>query len=320
MGTTPIPEQSPLFEWHSNGGPPGDSAPVGESDEAEAPSPLSEAQSSVLINAVDRASRVGLLLRAALFAVAILASALAIVYTMQRGDEMVTAILDRDRATDLLWERVVTLTLPVLLFTLLGAVCVAGAYILQSRALDERERALDAIARIHRETEGGVSRARTLARLSEDDLTHARREFAMQMMFGRASWWLSISLLAVSVVYSLAAGDLDGYSVAFSAGGVLSYLLAAAFGVETKVRCNLAALSQRHLIVSGYTREIGLIEAEAYRAIARRRSDPAGVSADIATAAREIREATRTAVARIERYCKVETAETTPTATEEGSA
>ena len=296
--------QPRLFEIHPSSGPPG-----GERDDVQMPSPLSEAQASVLINAVDRASRAGLALRTALFTMAILASLLATVYTMRRGDGMVTAILERNRATDLLWERVVSLSLPVLLFILLGAVCVGGAYILQSRALDERERALDAIARINRETEGGVSRARTLARLSEDDLTHARREFAMQMMFGRASWWLSVSLVAVSVVYSLAAGTLDGYSVAFGAGGVLSYLLAAAFGVATKVRCNLAALSQRHLIVSGYAREIGLIEAEAYRAIARRRADPADTTVDIAAAAQEIRVATDTAVARIERYCKAESDE-----------
>jgi len=293
--------QTRLFEVQPNGAAPAEDRPP--------PSPLSSAQSSVLINAVDRASRVGLVLRTTLFTVAILAAVLATVYTMRRGDEMVTAILERDRARDLLWERVVSLTLPVLLFVLLGAVCVAGAYILQSRALDERERALDAIARINRESEGGVSRARTLARLSEDDLTHARREFAMQMLFGRASWWLSTGLLTVSVVYSLAAGTLDGYSVAFGAGGVLSYLLAAAFKVPTTVRCNLAALSQRHLIVSGYAREIGLIEADAYRGIARRRADPTDAAVDVAAAAQEIREATATAVARIERYCKVEAPE-----------
>lgn len=298
--TTPTGDQIPLFEPHANGGPPRGR----ERDDAVRPSPLSEAQASVLIDAVGRASRVGLRLRSALLVVAILAAGLATLYTMRHGDEMVSAILDRDPATDMLWERVISLTLPVLLLIALGAVCVAAAYVMQSRALDDRERALDAIARIQRETEGGVSRARTLARLSEDDLTHARREFAMQMMFGRASWWLTVTLLAVSVVYSLATTTLDAYSVAFGAGGVLSHLFAAALGVPTKIRCNLAALSQRHLIVSGYAREIGLIEADAYRAITRRRSEHHQVSADIAAAAHEIRKATGVAVDHIQRYCK----------------
>ena len=80
--------------------------------------------------------------------------------------------------------------------------------------------------------------------------------------FGR---FMAVALLTVSVVYSLGAGDLDAYSVAFGAGGVLSYLLGVAFKVPTRVRCNLSALSQRHLIVSGYAREIGLIEADAER-------------------------------------------------------
>jgi hypothetical protein len=269
--------------------------------------PLTDAQTSVLLDAVARASKVGLVLRTALFGVAILAAALAVLYTGRNGNEMVNTILGRDPAVDLLWERVISLTLPVLLFVVLGAVCVVGAYVLQSRALDERERALDAIARIAREAEGGVSRARTLARLSEDDLTHARREFAMQIAFGRASWWLAVGLLGVSVVYSMASGDLDAYSLAFGAGGVLSYLLGVAFKVPTRVRCNLASLSQRHLIVSGYVREIGLIEADAYRLIAqaRRPSDggapPTGA---ITAAAHEIRAATGVAMERIERYCK----------------
>jgi hypothetical protein len=313
MGTIRIVEHPPTLEWSSNGGPPnGQSRTADGTDHHDRHSPLSSAQSSVLVNAVDRASRVGLVMRTALFVVAVVAAALAIVYTMRRGDDMVSAILARDRATDLLWERVVSLTMPVLLFIVLGAVCVAAAYVLQARALDERERALDAIARIQRESEGGVSRARTLARLTEDDLTHARREFAMQVTFGRASWWLSVTLLAVSVVYSIAAGDLDAYSLAFGGGGVLSYLLSAALKVPTKTRCNLAALSQRHLIVTGYAREIGLIEAEAYRAIeyARRRQDAdAAVGAGIKTAAQEIREATGVAVDRIDRYCKLDTDE-----------
>ncbi len=271
--------------------------------------PLTDAQTSVLIHAVARASVVGLVMRTALFAVAIGAAGLAVVYTLRNGESMVDAILVRDPAEVLLWERVVSLTLPVLLFVFLGAVCLAGAYVLQSRALDERERALDAIARIQRESEGGVSRTRTLARLSEDDLTHARREFAMHVAFGRASWWLAVSLLAISVTYSIGAGTLDGYSLALSGGGLLSYLLGVAFKVPTRVRCNLAALSQRHLIVSGYVREIGLIEAEAYRAIgaARRRGAAAAPSADtIAAAAREIRAATGVAMDRVDKYCKTD--------------
>src|SRR3712207_7557707 len=51
----------------------------------------------------------------------------------------VSAVLSRDPATDLLWERVVTLTLPVVLLVLLGGICVAGAHVLQSRALRSEE-------------------------------------------------------------------------------------------------------------------------------------------------------------------------------------
>lgn len=267
--------------------------------------PLTDEQTSVLMDAVARASIVGLVMRTALFVVAIAAAALAVLYTRSNGEAMVDAILGRDPTEDVLWG-VVSLTLPVLLFVFLGAACLAAAYVLQSRALDERERALDAIARIQRESEGGVSRARTLARLSEDDLTHARREFAMQVAFGRASWWLAISLLSVSVTYSITSGGPDGYSVALGGGGLLSYLLGVAFKVPTRVRCNLATLSQRHLIVSGFVREIGLIEADADRRIeAARRSANGTVPADhIEQAAREIREATGVAMERIERYCK----------------
>jgi hypothetical protein len=289
------PAAAPALTLNGNGVPAG----------AQERPPLTDEQSRVLIDAVDRASRVGLVMRTALFSVAVLAAILATFYTARHGGQMVSAILGRDR---LVWEQVVGLTLPVLLFLILGAICVAGAHVLQSRALDERERALDAIARIRRESEAGVSRARTLARLAEDDLTHARREFAMQIAFGRASWWLSMSLVAIAAVYSLAANDLDTYSVVFSAGGVGSYLLGVLFNVPSTVRCNLSALSQRHLIVSGFAREIGLIEAEAYRTIGQaRKQEPASdVGEDVAAAALQIRAATGTAVARIEKHCKRE--------------
>ena len=274
-------------------------------------SPLSDAQSKVLVNAVERASRVGLVMRTLLFGVAIAAASLAIVYTWARGDEMVDAILSRDRSTDLLWEQVASLTLPVLLFVLLGAVCVAGAYVLQSRALDERERALDAISRIRREAEAGVSRARTLARLTEDDLTHIRREFTMQVAFGRMSYWLSLSLVAMSAIYSIAAGDLDAYSAAFSAGGVLSYLLGVMFKVPWRV-----AIQPRRTLPAPPDRDRLRARARHHRgrrvppdragapAAGRRAAGPAGLPAH----AREIRAATGTAIARIEEHCKREQA------------
>jgi hypothetical protein len=291
------PKQPPL-----NGRPPaGDLADRGDS------APLSVDESKVLLDAVERASRVGLVQRTALFAVAILGALLAIASTWLRGDDMVNAILSRNRDTDLLWEQVASLTLPVLLFVLLGVACVAASHVLQSRALDERERALDAISRIRRESAVSVSRARTLARLTEDDLTQVRREFAMQVAFGRASYWLSVSLVAMSAVYSLAEGGLDAYSAAFSAGGVLSYLLGVMFKVPWRVAGSLAALSQRHVIVTGYAREIGIIEANAFRKIGQARKPPETCpDVEITDHAREIRSATRAAVDRIERYCKTD--------------
>jgi hypothetical protein len=153
--------------------------------------PLSDEQSVVLIDAVDRASRVGLVMRTALFSVSVLAAILATLYTARHGNEMVGSILDRD-------------------------------------------------------------------------------------------------------------------SVIFSAGGVGSYLLGVLFRVPSTVRCNLSALSQRHLIVSGYAREIGLIETEAYRSIAQARKQQPGadLTEEVAAAALRIRAATGTAVARIKKHCK----------------
>ena len=195
---------------------------------------LSDEQAQILIESVQRASRVGLFLRTALLAVAIVPAMLATVYTAHRGDEMVDSILGRDRSADLYWEHVVALTLPVLLFVLLGGVCVIGAYVLQSRAVDECEHALDAV--------------------------------------------------------------------------VGSYLIGVLFKVPSTVRGNLAALAQRRLIVTGYAREIGLLEADAYRAIAQARKSTSitDVSDEVIAAARHIRAATGAAVARIDTHCKTE--------------
>ena len=56
-------------------------------------------------------------------------------------------------------------------------------------------------------------------RAAAERLDQRDRAFAMQIAYGRASWWLAVSLLGVSVVYSAASGGVDAYSVGFGAGG-----------------------------------------------------------------------------------------------------
>lgn len=268
---------------------------------------LSRDESAVLVDAVGRAARVGLVLRTLLFGGAVIAALLALLYTWRRGDEMVDAILSSDPAAASLAERLLTLTLPVLLLIFLGAMCVVGAAVLQSRALDERERALDAISRVRRETESGASRIRTLARLAEDDLTHARREYVMQLAFGRIAILLAGGMVVCAIAYSLAVGDVDRYSLAFGGGAVVPWLLSVVLDLPTRIACNLSALSQRHLIVAAFAREVGVIEAHAYREIGRPRrptrapSDPDSLAFDSAEA---IDAAVERAVGRIQLYCK----------------
>jgi hypothetical protein len=78
------------------------------------------------------------------------------------------------------------------------------------------------------------------------------------------------------------------------------------FKVPSRVGCNLAALSQRHLIVTGFAREIGLIEVDAYRAIGQARKSETGseLRKDVEASALEIRAATGIAVNRIQKHCK----------------
>jgi len=114
------------------------------------------------------------------------------------------------------------------------------------------------------------------------------------------------TLVAIAAVYSVASDGLDAYTVVFSAGGVGTYLLGVLLKVPSRVRCNLAALSQRHLIVTAFAREIGLIEADAYRAIgqARKRETCSERRKDVEASALEIRAATGTAINRIQKHCK----------------
>jgi hypothetical protein len=270
-------------------------------------SALSRNESAVLVDAVARAARIGLVLRTMLFGGAVIAGLMALLYTWRRGDAMVDAILSGDREVAPLGERLLTLTLPVLLLVFLGAMCVIGAAVLQSRALDERERALDAIARVRRETESGASRMRTLARLAEDDLTHARREYLMQLAFGRGVVVLAGGMIICAISYSLAVGDVDRYTLAFGGGAVVPWLLGVVLDLPTKIARNLFALSQRHLIVAAFAREVGVIEAHAYRDLGRTRrqgraqSDAEPRAFDSAEA---IDSAVERAVWRIQHYCK----------------
>jgi hypothetical protein len=185
------------------------------------------------------------------------AAVLAMLYTWQRGDRMVQ-LLNQGRLDA---ERVLTLSLPVVLFGAFAGLSVAVAWGLHSRSQEELCRTLDTLSRLKREGEVAVS-ARGLMFAFEEKLNNARRAFMLLLWFGRTLFILCLGLFAVAAIRSIA-DHRDLFTLALGVTSVAGSLLAVATGVPKTVKQHLSDVIQVQSIVTGCDRQISLLESYA---------------------------------------------------------
>jgi hypothetical protein len=193
---------------------------------------------------------------------ALTSGALALLYVHRRGDQLVQILREPDANGDLIGaDRLLALSMPVVLFVLFAALAGAAAWILHARGQDEVTRTVDAVSRLKREGEAGVS-ARGLVFASEEKLGHARRAFGLLLWLGRTLFVVCLGLFATAVANAIVAG-VDLLTVVLGAGSLAGSLLAVASGIPATVRRNLADVVQVQSIVTGCDRQINLLESNA---------------------------------------------------------
>lgn len=217
--------------------------------------------------AVRRHALVDLAASAALFLVALAAFSIAVGYTIIRGDDMVGVLLNDERLGQI-DERILALTLPVIMLFVLGATAMAASWLLQARASRDFAANMEGVSRLRREAEGGVSRTRVSTHALEEYYANARRAFRMQLWLGRTLFVVCLALFAIAVTDAILR-EVDVATVALGGGSILALLLASVTGVTTRVGSHLADLTQIHLAVGGAARRVGVVEDHVYQVLER---------------------------------------------------
>jgi hypothetical protein len=242
-----------------------------------------------------RSMVLNLAVRGGLGIIGLSAAVSALTYTWAHAAEFVAPLAGRHyRVPD-----VFAVTMPFVLFVLLGLFAAMAAYTAHARFLDETCRTLEAVNRIRREGEVAVS-ARGLIFAFEEKLTNARRAFTLQLWLGRTLFLVGLGLLCVTVVN----GVLGGHEVVTAAAGAGSFataLLGVTKHVPENVGQQLADVIQIQSIITGCDRQISLLESAAFAAL--KDTDPGGEGQRFALQAQaQIDEVVDHAVRRIEDF------------------
>jgi hypothetical protein len=271
---------------HLNGG---GSPPAGD------PSTSRDEIADYMMAGLRRSMVVNLGVRAALGIIGLSAAASALVYTWAHAEELVAPLAGRHYSV----AEVFAVTMPFVMFVLLGLFAAMAAYTAHARFLDETCRTLETVNRIRREGEVAVS-ARGLIFAFEEKLTNARRAFTLQLWLGRTLFLVGLGLLCVTVVSAIIGGH-ELVTAAAGAGSFATALLGVTKRVPENVGQQLADVVQIQSIVTGCDRQISLLESAAFAAL--KDTDPGGKGQQFALHARsQIDEVVDRAVKRIEDY------------------
>lgn len=233
-------------------------------------------------------------------AFALAAGVMAVVYTWQRADAMV-AILRAPRTTeDMVGDRLLALSIPVLILLGLAAFGTSVALTVHKRGMDETWQTLDAINRIHRENEVAVS-ARGLTHSFEEKIDNATRAFRLMLWLGRTLFIVCLGLFTLAVL-NAAANGIDILTVALGAMSLGGALLGVARDIPRTLTKDLANVVQIQAIVTGCDRQISLLESYAFHAMNRQGLDPDIVKTRVLDTQEHLDRVVQRAVTRIQKY------------------
>jgi hypothetical protein len=217
------------------------------------------------LRTLERNSRLNLVARVLLMLFALAASVLAVLYVHVRADAMVELLQQPRLGTELLGERLLALTAPVLLLALLAGLAAIAAAVIHSRGLDESVRTLDSVNRLRREDEVAVS-ARGLIVAFEEQLATTKRAHTVLLWLGRTLFIVTLGLFAVSAL-SAAWHGIDLLTAGLGVTSLAGAVLAVAQGVPHGVAKDVSNVVQLQLAVAGAHRQISLLESDAFAAL-----------------------------------------------------
>jgi hypothetical protein len=247
-----------LLESHTAAVPP-------RPDQARGASDAERETYRLVLRVVRLNAGLNLLARVLTMFAAAAAAVLALRYVHVHGDAMVERLLESQPDEGVVIERLIALTLPVLLLLLIIGVAGAAAMTLHSRGLEELQRALDTLSRAQREGEVAVS-ARGLIYAFEEKLANARKALALLLWLGRTLFIVCLGLFAVAVLQA-ALNGVDLATVVLGSSSLLGALLGVSVSIPRNVTRQVTRVIQMQSIVTGCDRQISLLESAAFAAI-----------------------------------------------------
>jgi hypothetical protein len=259
-------------------------------------------QTNAAFASLRRNATLNFFVRIGLYAASLGAFAIALWYATRRGDDMVGALLDFEES-EFHEDRLLAITIPLILLLLLAAVSLLAALLIQSRGIDDFESGLSGISRLRREADAGVSRTRDTAHVLEEFVVNARRAFRLQLWFARTLFLVSLSLFALAVTDAIIDG-VDLGTIALGAGSLIGLLIGVATGAGTNVGLHLGDATQLQLVVANATRQVNVVEELLLKIIEVRRSDPEAARDSIKEGVEQIDGITNRAVEMIQLYAE----------------
>lgn len=259
-------------------------------------------QTEAAFASLQRNATLNFWVRLGLYAGALASIGIALWYATRRGDDMVGALLDLE-GSEFHEDRLLALTVPLILLLLLAAVSLICALLIQSKGNDDFESALGGISRLRREADAGVSRTRDTTHVLEEFVTNARRAFRLQLWFARTLFLVSITLFGLAVVDAIADG-VDLGTIGLGAGSLLGLLIGVAKGAGRNVGMHLGDATQLQLVVANATRQVNVVEELLFKVIEVRQDNPESARALVKEGVDEIAGITDRAVDMIQLYAE----------------
>jgi hypothetical protein len=217
--------------------------------------------------AMARNSRLNFWVRLTLYLLSAAALILALIYVADRGNTIVGTLLDSQAGKDDFNEgKLLTLIIPPALYLVLFLITLVGALLIQTRGLSDLEQGLQAISRLRREAEAGVSRTRPLTHIVEEFVSNARSAFRLQLWLSRTFFVVGVVLLFTAIIQGIVEGVNWG-TATLAAGSFLALILGNLAAAAKDVGDRLGDLTQMQLVVASSTRQVDVLEEHMYKVL-----------------------------------------------------
>lgn len=223
-------------------------------------------------------------------------------WVTRRGDDMVGALLDLEQS-NFHEDRLLALTIPLILLVVLAGVSLVAALLVQSRGDEDFEAGLAGISRLRREAAAGVSRTRDTTHVLEEFVANAKRAFRLQLWFARTLFLVSLTLFGLAVVDSIL-HEVDLGTIGLAAGSLTGLLIGVAGGAGSSVGMHLGDATQMQLVVANATRQVNVIEEHLLKVIEVRCHTPEAAADAIKDGLAQIAMVTDRAVELIQLYAE----------------